>query len=981
MTRISLRGYNREIEALIDRGKNDEAIGHCKHILKFFPKHVDTYRLLGKAYLESQRYTESADIFQRVLSVIPDDFVSQIGLSIIKEDEGNLDAAIWHIERAFEIQPSNAAIQEELRRLFGRRDGIQLTKIRLTRGALIRMYMHGELFPQAIAETRATLAEDPGRIDLEIILARLYYLSGKKIEATATCSNIINKLPYCYEVNKILAVILQGTERANDAKIFQQRILSIEPYAAHVSKNAPTISQVHDNAVTLERLEWEPSRVDDDQPEWARTVGIEFKKVTTDELPEWLPATSDVLSPTTNSVQETNHFAEEVSGDEGSFDLSEPQDSEEIPGWMKTAGWVRGTEDSEVQSEEIFEFGEKDAIPADVPDWLQSIAPELDSDQQGDEDKEKLDLLDRILPVPEVEIPDGKIEQVSTYKISEEENILEDGVLEETPVWLLELAAPGEDIPEPILPSAEEFPEKLDETKETQSKQAEIVEEKILVSQEDEIDEAISWLESLAASQGAEQDTLISSPEQRMEKPPDWIMEQLDSEKVEYQVEKAETSLQEYEEESDELPIATSDISEIAEPESEIGEEEVSDQGYFELEEPSAEIQENDDLPEWLRDLESDEEPLVTAPASIDQSTGWIPADTLSEEHVTETEELTELQEKPRVDLSSPPTDDIDDAIAWLESLAEKQGADRDTLISSPEDRIATPPDWLKDQITSIEATSEVDEDVLPKPADLFTTEALEEIDLEESPIFKDFDFGDQTFETPFESRTTFPEETPSEQEQISQEHAATLPKPTADSQEMSDDLNKSMEWLESLAEDIEPTVEELISEDNYLQEPIESIPEEQELPDVPLIDKQEIAAQEDEPDVTEMEAQLEPAEDIDLVTDLVDDEELSDIDTLTQHLALVSDAQETPLLTPHFARENAFQTLMSGDKGEALEQYEILIQDGELIGGVIEDLEKSLEQYPIDVDIWQTLGDAYAKSNRLQDALDAYTRAEEFLR
>ena len=47
MAKISLRGYNREIENLINSGRTDEAIAHCKFVLKFFPKCIDTYRLLG----------------------------------------------------------------------------------------------------------------------------------------------------------------------------------------------------------------------------------------------------------------------------------------------------------------------------------------------------------------------------------------------------------------------------------------------------------------------------------------------------------------------------------------------------------------------------------------------------------------------------------------------------------------------------------------------------------------------------------------------------------------------------------------------------------------------------------------------------------------------------------------------------------------------------------------------------------------------
>ena len=47
----------------------------------------------------------------------------------------------------------------------------------------------------------------------------------------------------------------------------------------------------------------------------------------------------------------------------------------------------------------------------------------------------------------------------------------------------------------------------------------------------------------------------------------------------------------------------------------------------------------------------------------------------------------------------------------------------------------------------------------------------------------------------------------------------------------------------------------------------------------------------------------------------------------------------------------------------------------------VIRDLRDALYRYPVEVSIWQALGDAYMRANRLQDALDAYTKAEELLR
>ncbi len=128
MAQISLRAYLREIDNLVERELLDEAIAHCRHILQIYPKNIEIYRLLGKSYLEAKRYGDAADIFQRVLSAVPDDFVSHIGMSIVREDEGNLDSAIWHMERAFETNPANPAIQQELRRLIGRRDGLRTSQ-------------------------------------------------------------------------------------------------------------------------------------------------------------------------------------------------------------------------------------------------------------------------------------------------------------------------------------------------------------------------------------------------------------------------------------------------------------------------------------------------------------------------------------------------------------------------------------------------------------------------------------------------------------------------------------------------------------------------------------------------------------------------------------------------------------------------------------------------------------------------------------
>jgi hypothetical protein len=82
-------------------------------------------------------------------------------MSFIAEVNNQLDEAVMHMEWAFEFQPTNAVIKEELKRLHLKKDGIEPQAIRLTRGALVNMYLRSSLYPQAIAELRIGLQTNP----------------------------------------------------------------------------------------------------------------------------------------------------------------------------------------------------------------------------------------------------------------------------------------------------------------------------------------------------------------------------------------------------------------------------------------------------------------------------------------------------------------------------------------------------------------------------------------------------------------------------------------------------------------------------------------------------------------------------------------------------------------------------------------------------------------------------------------------------
>lgn len=669
MARISLRTYNREIEDLIDHGREDQAIAHCLHIIKFYPKHIDTYRQLGKAYLEGQRYSDAADILQRVLSSFPDDFVSHVGMSIIREDEGNLDAAIWHMERAFDSQPANNAIQAELRRLYGRRDGVEPPNVRLTRGALSRMYIKGNLYPQAVAELRLALAEDPERLDLQVLLAQTYHLSGQNVEAVETCSALLHKLPYCLEANRILAEILADSERADETKAYQQRVQVLDPYAAHVSPSALTPEKVPDAAVGIERLEWRPGQTISPiptQPEWAASLGVELEGTAPEdeEIPEWLTST---LEERTSPKPESKMDAKETPIDEPGIpsdveetgESGQPSPPSELPEWMEDAGWEPASISDEEPSPEgdlrEIDTSAEDLAPAEIPDWLRSMAPPKTQDLVEEmETPASEDTAEDVLPWLEKAAP-GPTDSIITWLEGKETKPL-DGAPGAIPEWLQSVDIESETTT-PAEPSTTEPEEEISELTEELEHQPD----------DGSIAEALEIPEWLTESQPPQ--VTEEFAEGSTETPsdiPDWLSD-IEEEK--------ETGL-DAEVTSPEPEIEAEPTSKSAEIPEWLEESAIEPEAETPPIEPSAEPA---DLPDWL-----DDTPASEAVQSRELKTEGIP-------------ETTDLEE--------------DAALSWLEDLPAKQGTEPSLTdrAEDPTDTAAIPGWLLEGESTGeIEASSPV---------------------------------------------------------------------------------------------------------------------------------------------------------------------------------------------------------------------------------------------------------------------------------
>jgi tetratricopeptide (TPR) repeat protein len=369
MTRVSLRIYNREIESLINQGHSDEAAAHCHHILEAFPKHLETHRLLGKAFLETKQFDKAANVFSRVIIAVPDDFVAHVGLSIICDEQTRLDDAIWHMERAFEVQPNNAAIQGELQRLYSCRDGKEPSKIRMTRGALAHMYVQAELYPQAIAEIRAVLAQEADRADMQVLLARAYFRGGQKADASDMCAQLLKRYQYCFDANRIMVDLLPSTAGvAESTQVYRMRVGEMDPYATFAKGSVFLSDEVADAAINLERLEYKGEEETSGQA-WGSTLGL---------------GSGIAATPASQSTSQSNA---------------------EIPDFLRQAGWG----ESSIFDEEPAGGG---LAPAEIPDWLKGQEPVNATPTPAPQPE----------PVQPIEVPDWPLDNKPT-KSAQADNV------------------------------------------------------------------------------------------------------------------------------------------------------------------------------------------------------------------------------------------------------------------------------------------------------------------------------------------------------------------------------------------------------------------------------------------------------------------------------------------------------------------------------------------------------------------------------
>lgn len=699
MPQTELKQYTDEIARLIDDGQVDAAIEHCRHILGFYPRYLAVYRLLAQASMEKGDYAHATHFLQSLLSADPENADAWADLAGLSDDLGELEQATWLMERAFEIEPGNADIRDRLRDLYKRRDGIDRPRLKLTPGALGRMYAVGGFHRRAIHELQRILESRPGlpplhTAYLEVALARSF-CSAQDMEdmAERVCHSLLDKLPNCLQANLMMGQILWSRGQAEDAEKHIELARALDPEGRTAQKLFGDRSPIPFERVEIPHLE----------------VGEEATVV----APAQVPAAPVEDTSWLDQVGEA--FAADV-------DLSESEAVSPAPSWL--GEWSAEQTAPQREGEDAADQPPGDGPvgrTAPLPDWMLESMPEEGEDTGEDELPAWLSEDEQVEPLPaESAVPEAAPPAAPIGETEEEA---------ELPAWLQELAS-----------------------------EAEPAEEIEAVADEQDTTQWVTPTEDIVPVEGDIEPTETPG-ELAADELPDWL-KAFDEESLDEGAEIEETSVQAFDEELPEWMQTPAPDTEEHSEEEQAQESELPD-WLRSLERPAEEgapvsgtqgpadagsaVLSEEELPEWLRDLRERQPDLLEGE---EESVDWVPEDVSEEEleiEALDTEELpdwlrelraqgTSLEEPPdqaptgegAPEAGLPPVADSqpedgslreDELPSWLQELRAQDAA---SAPQSPEDLAIEGelPDWLREveeEEAATEAPAErVDEEDLP---------------------------------------------------------------------------------------------------------------------------------------------------------------------------------------------------------------------------------------------------------------------------
>src|SRR5918911_1082581 len=192
MAQTLLRDYLQTIEDELSSGSINDALANCQYILTHFPDLLEAQRLLGEVYLAQGRLEDAQQTLDWVLTNDPENVIAYCSRALVSERMSDYDTALDCYQQAYELSRGNSQIRQEFNQL-STKAGQQ--GFMFSRAGLARLYMRGDLLPQAIQEWEAVLAVSPDRLDARTGLLEAYWRDGLYDRVEQLATQILQDVP------------------------------------------------------------------------------------------------------------------------------------------------------------------------------------------------------------------------------------------------------------------------------------------------------------------------------------------------------------------------------------------------------------------------------------------------------------------------------------------------------------------------------------------------------------------------------------------------------------------------------------------------------------------------------------------------------------------------------------------------------------------------------------------------------------------
>lgn len=916
-----LAEYRHRITEQIERGHIEEAIAHCRHILAHYPRYLSAYKLLAHACLEKGDFSYANHFFQCVLSADLEDTDAWINLALLTEDLGETQQAIWFLERAFELDPGSTRVRDMLRQLYVQRDGAERTRIKLTPTALARMYAKSGFYQRAIRELEKMLHESANvpRLQvatLEVSLAQALWNSRDRVPlADQVCQSLLAKVPYSLQGNLILGDIRASAGRHQESESHLQVARMLDPEGELAHELFGHRSPLPMQEVKIPYLEYKAPQIEE-----AQAVAIETEdtswldRIGISEEP--LDLEDEQAAPAWIKNWAENKALMPTTLDQAPLSVDRPgTELESAPSGVESA------QDMAQVPDWLLEVQQKSATPdtdQELPDWLQDVSGKVEDEIDLEAAEQLPDWLQEL----------DTREQVETSLETDEQPTLQGDL----PEWLLELSQAEDLEAETTLSVAEDKWTDWPQEQRGPYKPGQIEPEKTTrplrapTSQEDAVqpeqvqtlpqwfDERRQEAAAAAPTEPVKETAFMPAAEPPThDEVPDWLRELSD----EGETKMPETPTAEKAKRT--APLATAAAAGLV--------RHTADQ-----EKPPSKVA-AEDLPNWLQELE----------AEISGKTPTPGAQILA----TEKPAPPPVTPAKTIEVEGPgptkrPEHETKDE---LEGIAEAESA----LEPMPDDEL---PDWLQelraDAFQRADAALAETWTAAGQEADEFA--AVEESPLEPTPEEQLPDWlqflrpagepqPDRAVSLEKEPEPV-PPATPAEWQ--AQRIDEITPAP---SDEMED-----MEWLRELEETVVAETAQTEPERVVPISPIsQALPETEQAVEEPTI------------------ARVEPP----ALATAKTPPEATAVEPLPVEEAPVPQAQDAETRLA-LARARLSESALD----DSAQEYERLVQEPDLAGELVEELEEAVQAHPDHHALQRVLGDAYMRTGKLQKALQAYRQA-----